>query len=183
MSRGTIEDLPVPVALGRQLPAIYQDLDSNVMRLTEAFDLLLAPAWLVLDNVDAYFDPAVAPDDFVTMLAGWVGLEIDKNWRDEQLRHLVARAVELYRWRGTLRGVKALVEAYTGVEPEVVDTGATAWSAAAGSPMPGRPNLAVQVRVRLPRDANEDLARLTRLIAENVPAHVRITVEITRTEG
>ena len=183
MRRGLIDDLASPVPVMQQLPAIYQELDPNMVRLTESFDAVMAPIWLVLDNLDAYVDPAIAPHDFVAMLAGWIGLEIDRNWRDDQLRHLVAHAVELYRWRGTVQGVIALVEAYTGVTPDVSDSGGTTWSALPDGPIPGTGVPSVHVGVHLPAGASEDLARLTRLIAENVPAHVAVNVEIVRSES
>jgi phage tail-like protein len=180
MTRGTLPDLPSPVALLDLLPGVYRDLDDNIGRFTETFDALLAPAWMVLDNIDAYFDPALAPLDFLHVLAAWVGMPLDGNWREDQARRLVARAVELYRWRGTRRGVSALVEAYTGVVPEVEDSGGTVWSATPGAPAPGVDQPSVRVRVQLPADSDEDLVRLTRLIAENVPAHVAVNVEISR---
>lgn len=180
MTRGLIEDVTSPRPIGGLLPAMYRELDPNVLRLTEALDDVIAPVWMVLDSLEAYFDPAVAPVDFVLMLAEWVGLPVDDNWRDDQMRRLVADAVDMYRWRGTRRGVIALVEAYTGITPDVVETGGTIWRAAQGAPAPGSPSPGVRVRVRLPADANEDLSRLTRLIAESVPAHVPVTVEIVR---
>jgi len=154
-----------------------------VMRLTAAFDALVAPIWLALDNLDAYFDPALAPRDFVSMLAAWVGLPLDDNWRDEQSRRLVAQAIEMYRWRGTCRGLTALIEAYTGVTPTITESGGTSWSPVPGGVPPGTTNPAVHVRLELGPGAVEDLVRLTRLIAENVPAHVAINVEIVRSES
>ena len=182
MTRGLIDEIESPVPIGTLLPAVYQDLDPNVMRMTEAFDAVIAPVWMVLDNLSAYFDPALAPPDFVSMLAQWVGLPVDHNWSDDQMRRLVAEAVETYRWRGTRRGVIALVQAYTGVTPEVIDTGGTIWSATPGAPAPGAAAPSVRVRMQLPSDTKEDIPRLTRLIAETVPAHVPVTVEVDRVE-
>ena len=114
------------------------------------------------------------------MLASWVGLQIDDNWRDEQLRQLLARAVELHRWRGTLRGLTALVEAYTGATPDITETGGVGWCDDNDLQPAPQDAPAVHVSVRLPVGATENLVRLSRLIAENVPAHVAVTVEIVR---
>jgi phage tail-like protein len=177
VNRGPISDLRAPIAIGDMLPAIYRDLDANVQRLTQGFDAVLAPVWLVLDNLDAYFDPALAPDDFVRMLAGWVGLDVDDNWTDDQRRRLVANAIDLYRWKGTRRGVIALVEAYTGFTPVVSESGGTVWSATRNAPPPGSAP-GMRVTLQLPIGAQIDVGRLTRLITESVPAHVRVAVEV-----
>lgn len=180
MTRGLIDEIRSPVPIGGLLPAVYQDLDPNVLRMTESFDAVIAPVWFVLDNLSSYFDPALAPVDFVTMLAEWVGLPVDDNWSDSQMRRLVADAVDTYRWRGTKRGVIALVQAYTGTTPDVDDSGGTIWNANPGAPAPGSASLGVRVRIRLPTSSTEDLPRLTRLISDSVPAHVPVTVEVVR---
>ena len=180
MTRGTVPDLASPVRLLDLLPGVYRQHDVNIARFTEAFDELLAPTWLVLDNLEQYADPALAPTDFLEVLAGWVGMPLDGNWREDQARRLVAGAVELYRWQGTKRGVVALVEAYTGARPEVTESGGTAWSATPGGAVPGDAQPSVQVRIELPVGTDEDPARLARLIAGSVPAHVAVHVEITR---
>jgi phage tail-like protein len=179
-SRALVPDLPTPVPLGSLLPDIYRRHDDNIGRFTEALDQVLAPIWLVLDCYDAYLDPMLAPLDFVELLAGWVGFPLDRNWSPAQTRRLVAMAVELYRRRGTRRGLEDLVRAYTGVVPVVEDSGGTAWSEQPGGAAPGSPEPAVRVRVELPEQTPADLARLTRLIAANVPAHVSVSVEIRR---
>jgi phage tail-like protein len=162
------------------LPAIYRDLDPTTIELTEALDAVLAPVWLCLDNIHYYIDAATAPADFVAMLAGWVGLPLDHNWSDDQARRLVAQAVDLYRWRGTRRGIVALVEAYLGVSPAIEETGETTWYDSPEEAAPTGPDPAVRVRVDLAQHGSEDLIRLTRLIANNLPAHVAVTVEIVR---
>lgn len=178
-----VADLPSPVPIGSLLPDLYQRRDGNIMVLTEALDEVLAPVWLVLDCFDSYLDPLLAPLDFVEMLAAWTGFEIDQNWSEEQTRRLVATAVELYRWRGTKTGLTQLVVAYSGVEPVIDDSGGTIWSASPGGEPPGTPDQAVRVTVELPADTATDLARLTRLIASYVPAHVHVSVEIRRTSA
>ena len=182
-NRGMLDEITSPVSLGSMLPGIYRDLDLNIQRVTAAFDAVVAPVWLVLDNLDAYFDPALAPADFVAVLAAWVGLAVDDHWSDEQVRRLVAGAVEMYRWRGTRRGVVALVEAYTGVTPDIVETGGTTWRSSPGAVAPGSPTPGARIRIRLPAGAEEDLTRLTRLVAESVPAHVPLSVEIVRRDA
>ncbi len=180
MTRALVDGLPSPVPIGSMLPDVFQRYDENILTFASALDEVIAPVWLVLDCYDAYIDPMLAPLDFLGLLSSWVGFPIDRNWSDEQTRRLIATAVELYRWRGTSRGLSELVRAYTGVEPEVIDSGGSTWSLEPGAAAPGSAEPSVRVIVSLPADVPSDLERLTRLIAANVPAHVAVTVEVRR---
>jgi phage tail-like protein len=180
VSRALVEGLATPVPLGSLLPDVYQRHDENILTFAAALDEVIAPVWLALDCFDGYVDPMLAPTDFLTMLSQWVAFPLDGNWSEDQARRLVATAVELYRWRGTKRGLVELVKAYATVEPEVIDSGGATWSAEPGSSPPGSPEPAVRIVVALPRRVSIDLERMTRLIAANVPAHVSVTVEVQR---
>jgi Phage tail protein (Tail_P2_I) len=48
-------------------------------------------------------------------LAYWVGWEFDYSWELPQQRRLIRRAVELYRWRGTRKGLRLYLHLYTGL--------------------------------------------------------------------
>ncbi|MGW1926113.1 phage tail protein [Streptomyces massasporeus] len=62
-------------------------------------DVVLAPLFNVLDSLEAYFSPALAPADFVDYLATWVGAELDGDEPLALRRHAVASAVALHRAR------------------------------------------------------------------------------------
>jgi phage tail-like protein len=172
------------VPLGSLLPAVYQEYDDNALRFTGGLDGVLAPVWLSIDCYDAYLDPAISPDDVTTWLANWVGIVAEDTWHPERLPDLVGRASELFRWRGTEKGVADLIEAYTGLRPEIVDNGGVTASAVRGGnvSMTERP----MVVVRLPRPALGDdearradrLDRLTALVEATTPAHVLARVEL-----
>lgn len=134
--RGLIEGLETPLPVLATLPAIYQD-DPFTNRFSVAFDDALASVILTLDNLDAYVDPALAPHDFLEWLAGWVGFPIGEIWPEDRARDLVAHAVELYRWRGTVKGLRDLLTVYTGLEPEIVDTGGVRWATTSGGAASG----------------------------------------------
>jgi phage tail-like protein len=165
------------VALGSLLPSVYQEYDENALRLTSALDAVLAPVWLAVDCYDAYLSPATTPEDAAAWLATWVGIDVDDNWRPEQLRRLLAEAFELARWRGTARGITALVEAYTGLRPVVEDTGGVTVSADPGTGFLGTDASAVVVRVAGAALDAVELDRLTALVRGAVPAHVTVRVE------
>lgn len=180
--RGLVAGLAVAHPLGDMLPALYLD-DEFAQQLCAGLDEVLAAAVGALDSIDAYVDPALAPPDFLVWLAGWVGLAIDETWPDEQQRRFVTEAVELYRWRGTARGLAGLVRIYTGVEPDIAETGAASWSSAPGGKLPGRPsrvNPALIVRVRVPDPSTIDQRRLTAIVAAATPAHVPYKIEVVQ---
>jgi phage tail-like protein len=193
--RGTIEDLATPHPLIEGLPAVFREPElflavrPDAELLLEPFlaglDLVLAPILATLDCLEAYLDPRLTPPDFLPWLAGWVGLEPDERWTDQQLRELMAVTIGLYRRRGTVAGIKALVKAYTGIEPDVDDSGG---SVVVPRREPGRPVGAFDypgtaepwVRVRVKPSNGESIseARLRELLTTALPAHVRVVIEV-----
>ena len=180
--RGMIAGLANPHPLGASLPALYQE-DAFAQRLTGALDEVLAPIFSSLDTLHAYLDPALAPDDFLDWLAGWVGVTLDETWPIERRRQLVADATQLYRSRGTVAGLAAQVAIYTGGDVAVEDNGAAAWSATAGGKVPGSaaPSLSVRVTVDDPNAVS--LARLEAVVATAKPAHVPHTITVVGRTG
>ena len=175
--RGAIPGLPSPHPLAAALPALYQE-DEFTREFVSAFDEVLAPVLSTLDNFPHYLDPMLAPIDLVDWLAGWLGVVPDESWPAARRRELVARAVTLYRRRGTLRGLADQVALATGGEVEVRDSGAVTWSGTPGTPLPGSGDVAVRVRVRVDDPAKVDARRLKRLVAAAKPAHVAHHVEV-----
>jgi tetratricopeptide (TPR) repeat protein len=105
------------------------------------------------------------------------GVVVDDNWHPEQLRRLVSRSAELYRWRGTVRGITDLVEAYTGLRPEVTDNGDVGVSTTPGGVVPGTTDPVVRVRVTGAALTMDDLQRLRRFLLAAIPAHMTIRLE------
>lgn len=168
-----------PHPLADLLPAMFAD-DDFALRFCAGLDDVLTPVLVLLDCFDSYLDPALAPGDFVDWLAGWVGIALDRNWPEEKRRALVAHAVELYRWHGTERGLVEYLRLYTGVEPEVTDSGGATWSAVAGAPMPGERVPEVRVRLVLDADSPVDERAVEAIVRSAKPAHVRHRLEVTR---
>ena len=161
------------------LPAVYMQ-DQSTSEFVSAFDDVLMPVFLALDNLDAYVDPGLTPEDFLPWLAGWVGVTLDEKWPVARRRDLIARAAELYRWRGTKRGIAEAVEVYTGVRPDVTDNGGTVWSEVPDGDPPGRPRPSVTVTVTVPDERVIDEDRVDRIVADAKPVHVPHVVEIRR---
>jgi phage tail-like protein len=176
--RAGISGLQSPFPLGESLPGIYQD-DGFVQDLCAGLDEVLAPLVATLDCLPAYLDPETTPLDVLEWLAGWVGVVLD-DVAPERRRVVVRRAAELHRWRGTPHGVRAMVSAWCGIEPELVESGASGWAAESGVPLPGDPVPSLVVRLRVPDPAAFDLRRLDALVAATKPAHVPHRVEVVR---
>ena len=181
-NRAGVPGLTSPHPFGLMLPGVYHG-DAYTQAFCEALDTVLAPVLLTLDSIPAYFDPDLAPADFVEWLATWVGLEIDENWPLEHQRELLARTVDLYSRRGTTQGITDVIALYTGIEPTLEDSGGTTWSAAPGEPAPGRAAPNVVVRLRVPAEVELDPRRVDAVIAAVVPAHVSWQVEIEQDGG
>ncbi|WP_329455862.1 phage tail protein [Streptomyces sp. NBC_01497] len=184
--RGSIDGLGSSVPLGTMLPAAFAD-DDVLQRFVAGLDEVLAPFLNVLDCMDAYFLPSLAPADFARWLGWWVGAETDGIQDDTaegeaRLRAAVAAAARLHRIRGTRAGLSEAVRLAFGVEPEITESGGAAWNARPLGPVPGehRPRLHVVLRLPAPTDADE--YRLDNLVAAARPAHMPYTVQVTAVE-
>jgi phage tail-like protein len=102
------------------LPASYRD-DPLMGRFLLIFESILNPIENMVDNTALYFDPRLTPESLLPWLASWVDLVLDSSWPLEQRRELVQNAVELYRWRGTRRGLSDYLRIYTGAPPEILE--------------------------------------------------------------
>lgn len=177
--RGTVAGLDSPHPLGGLMPAVFQD-DSFTMRWTQALDEVLAPVPAVLNSIEAYFDPLLAPEDFLAWLAGWCGMTLDENWPLPRRRAVVSAAAELYRVRGTLAGLRRHIELVTGGRVEVADSGGVTWAATPGDPGasagPDGPSLTIRVSVTDPAELN--VRALDALISAIKPAHVVHRLEV-----
>ncbi|PZT75896.1 MULTISPECIES: phage tail protein [unclassified Streptomyces] len=175
MTRAAVPGLPSRYPIGAQLPAMYAD-DDFAQRFTAGLDTVLAPVLSTLDNLPAYFDPELTPEDFLPWLSSWVGAGIDPAWPVEQRRAAVARAVELHRRRGTRQGLADLLRLCFGGEAEIVDGGGVTWSPEPDSPLPPAPTGELLVRLRPAHPVDE--SRVLTVVRASCPAHLTCRVEI-----
>jgi len=175
--RAAVAGLDTPYPIGSLLPAVLQE-DPVAMQWTAALDQVLAGPISTMDCLAAYTDPLLAPDDFVRWLGRWVGAVLDENWPLERQRAAVANSVRLYRMRGTVEGLRTLIEVVTGGEVEVTESGGIRWSVAPNTAPPGEPVARLSVRVTVPRGASVDAAALEELIIAEKPAHVAHGLEV-----
>lgn len=120
----------LPEIFQRTLPAgWWQDRLPAKPSVLGAFlavmEQLHAPAEITLENLDSYFDPLQAPDDWLPFLASWLDLDRflkqddQKNWiflgGSQRLRQLILEAVTLNKERGTYTGLQRFLAIATGI--------------------------------------------------------------------
>lgn len=125
------DKLKGPSGLLEYLPSIYHE-DEFVGQFLSAFEKILlgrddgidigSPGLEeTIDNIHALFTPRAQPPDlpdetpadFLTWLSGWVALTLRADLDELRQRDFIARAVSLYRLRGTKRGLEELISIYT----------------------------------------------------------------------
>ncbi len=100
------------------LPALYRD-DELMGQFLLIFEDIMKPLENTVNNLAMYFDPLVTPEPLLPWLASWLDLALDPTWPIERRRELVKSAAELYRWRGTKRGLVEYLRIHTGSVPEI----------------------------------------------------------------
>jgi phage tail-like protein len=106
------------------LPAVYQEEESSrdfMERYLSLFGTLFDSVDEEIDNMAVQFDRERVEGRQLRWLGSWLGLDSDDHWRDEKVRSLIRAAPELYRYRGTRRGIEKLVETFTGEPPLIVE--------------------------------------------------------------
>jgi len=94
------------------LPNIYRESDFT-SRFLAIFEQAFEPAVQTLDVLWAHLDPLTAPAAMLPFLAYWVGFPVDPRWTETKQRRLIRRAIEIYQWRGTKRGLRLYLHLYT----------------------------------------------------------------------
>ncbi len=102
----------------RYLPAVFQE-DPFLGRFLVPFEEVLNGFGDLLSDIDHYFTPALTEPDFLPWLAQWLAMTLDEEWEEEKRRLLIAEAVELYRRRGTVKGLERYLQIYAGLVPEI----------------------------------------------------------------
>jgi phage tail-like protein len=174
-----IEGLETPHPIGLELPGLFHD-DDFTQRFCAALDEVLSPIFVTLDAIEAYVDPWLAPDDFLMWLSEWLGIEVEEDLAEDRKRAMVAGAANFFGWAGTAKGIADLIETYTGVRPEVTDSGGASWSSVPGGDLPGTNAMTCTVTLRVDDPSTIDEQRVDRMLRQTVPAHVVTNLEIVK---
>ena len=107
------------------LPAIYRRSDGvgrNLVRdVCFVFEHMFDSVEKNLNDGWRFYDPHVSPADFLDWLAGWTAFTVDLDWPEAEKRALIRRSVDLYRIRGTKRGLALFLKLFTGHEPDIAE--------------------------------------------------------------
>ncbi len=186
--------------LGRFLLAFEKVLtglgDRDEPGLEEILDGITEPisGALRLAGVHRYFDPGPhlpdherAPSEFLEWLVGWVALSLRADLDELRQRDFIARAVSLYRLRGTKQGLEAFVRIYTRLGVTIDEMG-TSFRLGVHSTIGvntlldgGAPHF-FRVLVRLPSPDPEEIRQqrevITAIIDMEKPAHTHYVLEV-----
>lgn len=105
------------------LPSIYQRNDINGRNFYRDFlwiiQHLFGSIEETLDVIHQYFDPYESPEKYLPWLASWSAMILEEDWPLAKKRRLIRKAIELYRIRGTVKGLKLFISLFTGHEPDI----------------------------------------------------------------
>jgi phage tail-like protein len=109
------------ISLRRHLPAAFgADPVSAAFadRLLAVFDTGLRGIESAIDGQAALFDPRSAPAhkdrDFLSWLAGWIGITVDQRWPEARRRGFLRLAARLFACRGTAVGLRGALLLWLG---------------------------------------------------------------------
>jgi len=111
----------------RHLPSNYQNNDF-LRGFLMIFQHIMNETTITLDNMHEYFRPMESPVNFLSILADWLGIHLDTLGGEDEVRRFLQCAIPLYRYRGTVLGLRAHLAIVSGVVPEIIE-GVTPYSA------------------------------------------------------
>ncbi len=168
-------------------------------RFLSYFDTVFNEIETLIDQFTGYLDPDGVPaGDFLAWLGSWFDLTFLAEWPDAVRRAFVRQAITLYKQRGTLPGLQAVLRLHTGLlapHPVIIehfrlrDYNARRDVAdppgpyyLAGAPLdPPAGEIAHHFTLALPQKAAADsaaLQTLQRLIEAQKPAHTRYQIRL-----
>ncbi len=118
-------DIEFPrISLRRYLPAIFgaEPIAADFTdRWLAIFDRTFRDIETVIDHQAQLFDPLACPAappkrDFLSWLAGWVGVALERNWPLARRRAYLKHAPRLFPWRGTVPGLRHSLYLFLGLE-------------------------------------------------------------------
>jgi phage tail-like protein len=147
----------------RNLPIIFQDEDF-LARYLMIMESIWEPLEWRQNHLHMYVDPKTCPPGFLPWLASWLDPELDTKWPEERLRDLIARAMDLFRWRGTRYGLARMIELCTGFAPRISDDPSQAFC--------------FRIQLEVPPSRGVDRRLLENLIQAQKPAHAGYVLEL-----
>lgn len=108
----------------RYLPSVFmedligRDLLDRFLSIFESFNIGIEEE---IVNTVRYLDPKCTPSEYLEWLASWLSIIKDENIPDEKLRIIISQAYNLYKKRGTIEGLKRVLEIIVGDKIRIVE--------------------------------------------------------------
>lgn len=109
------------------LPALYQadEISRNLLdRLLSLFDTIFGEIESTAEDFPRYLDAQGTPPDFLPWLATWFDLKLLPTWNEDKRRQVLQEIVELYRLRGTIQGLRKLLQFHADLKepmPQIIE--------------------------------------------------------------
>ena len=121
------------ITLRRFLPAVFGETSTTADftdRFLAIFDTTIRSIETLIDRQAGFYDPISSPAnddrsriDFLSYIASWIGIALDRNWPEESRREFVAAAARLFPIRGTPEALRQLLLAFFGIPLECCPNG------------------------------------------------------------
>src|SRR5215467_950258 len=146
----------------QHLPVLFHDNDF-LRRFLLIFESVWEPLEWRQDLLALYFSPSTCPAAFLPWLASWLNLSLNPFWPEQRQRRLLAEAMDLYRWRGTVYGMTRMIEVCTGLTPVITQT----------------EPFVFRIAVRIPPGSDARPEFIEELVRAHKPAHVGYVLEVS----
>ena len=106
------------------LPEIYKEglnTDSFLSRYLGIFQNIYVDLEDRIDVTPTNFAPNTTTKGFLNWMAEWFSIKDAAIWGEKKLRMILRDSVKIYKMKGTKRAISKIVEAYTGIEPIIVE--------------------------------------------------------------
>ena len=165
----------------KYLPAIYSE-NEFMSRFLMIFESVLGPMERTLDNIWHYLDPHVTPEEYLGWLATWVKIDLMQPMDPLRQRLFLKKSGELFRCRGTKKGLLEYLTLCTGVTPEIEeDFGPILLSAdsvlGTNTVLSRGLNYHFTVRFEQADESSINLEQVETIIELEKPAHTTFSVE------
>jgi phage tail-like protein len=103
------------------LPPVFQEDEVSadfLDRLLSYFDTILNEIESQIEQFTGYLDPDGVPGGpFLEWLGSWFDISFLAEWTEAKRRELLRQAILLYRQRGTVPGMQAILRLHAGLQP------------------------------------------------------------------
>lgn len=82
---------------------------------------LVEDTGVLADTRHALLKPLSVPVEVLPWLASWVGLALDERWSETARRTMLREAITLFRLRGTVAGLRRMLEIVTGAPAVIIE--------------------------------------------------------------